>query len=199
MNRRTRAGLLRGRHTSGSGLAAFLVALALVISGCGDGPPAPSPTVTHRGTFNALADPQQVPVLTRQHLGTEEVTVRRVSLTETGFQMEVRDPAKPDNLDRYAFYSGDWTSGPVSVSSSDIEALNRTTFGIGTVNWAAIPRLQQRALDGLDLEEEKISNVSVDKVADDRLPRIYIAVNGVRGTGSLWADARGDNVRIRRN
>lgn len=179
---------------------ATLALAALLISSCGGGDsPTPSGTVTHRGTFNALADPQQVPVLARQHLGTEEVTVRRVSLTETGFQMEVRDPAKPENLDRYAFHSGDWTSGPVSVSMSDIEALNRTTFGIGTVDWSVIPQLQQRALDGLDLEDEEISNVSVDRLADDRLPRIYVAVTGARGSGSLLADGRGRNVVIRRN
>lgn len=181
--------------------AALVVALVmLVVARCGGSDsPVPQGTTTHRGTFNALADPEQVPVLARQHLGTEEVTVRRVSLTETGFQLEVRDPAKPANLDRYAFYSGDWTTGPISVSMSDIEELDRTTFGIGSINWAVIPELQQRALAGLDLEYEKITNVSIDKLKDDPLPRIYIAVTGTRGTGSLWADAKGRHVQIRRN
>lgn len=177
-------------------VAALLLPLLVVaVSACGSpgsGPaddPAPTPV------FDALADPGAIPGLAREHLG-EQVTVRRVSLNENGFSMEVRDPAKPANIDRYRSYRGTWDSDPVSVS--DIESFDETTFGIGAVNWKAIPGLQEQALAGLDLEDETSTSVSVDRIAGDP-PRIYINVSGSRGSGSLIADGQGRNVQIRRH
>jgi hypothetical protein len=56
----------------------------------------------------------------------------------------------------------------------------------------------QQALDGLDLEDEEITSVGYDKLAGDP-PRVYIGVQGLRGSGSLFANADGTNVVVRRN
>lgn len=147
--------------------------------------------------FDALSDPQQVPVLLRRELG-ESVTVRRVSLLENGFMAEVRDPQKKQNLDRYTYFYGKWDVEPVMVSQSDIDELDDTTFGLGSVDWSVVPRLQRRALDSLDLEQEEVTVVSVDRIAGQS-PRIYINVNGSRGNGMLIANGRGGDVQVRRN
>ena len=55
--------------------------------------------------FNALADPEKVPILIREHLG-ESPEIRRLSLNSNGFSVQVRDPAKRDNMDDYDFYNG---------------------------------------------------------------------------------------------
>ncbi len=146
--------------------------------------------------FNALAAPQEVPALLRDELG-ESVTVRRVTLSENGFSAEVRDSEKPQNLDRFSYYSGQWDTDPISVNMSDIENLDKTTFGLGAVDWRVITELQQKALDGLDLEDEEVTSVSVDRIAGQP-PRIYVNVNGSRGSGGLTANARGGDVEIRR-
>lgn len=146
--------------------------------------------------FNALAAPQEVPALLRDELG-ESVTVRRVTLSENGFSAEVRDSAKPQNLDRFSYYNGQWDTDPISVNMSDIENLDRTTFGLGAVDWRMITGLQQKALDGLDLEDETVTSVSVDRIAGQS-PRIYVNVTGSRGSGGLTANARGGDVEVRR-
>lgn len=179
------------------GVAALFLVLLMAVTACSSGTGSGSDLPSPRPTFNPLADPTQVPVLLRRELG-EDVTVRRVSLTDNGFSAEVRDPNKPENLDTYRYYGNTWDTDPISMSVSDIEALDRTTFGLGAVDWGVIPGLQRRALADLDLEEEEISVVSIDRIAGEP-PRIYIGISGARGNGSLISDARGRDVEVRRN
>ena len=105
---------------------------------------------------------------------------------------------KPENLDDWTYRDGEWSSRPVSVSLSEIEALDDTTFQPSQVAWAAIPGLVQQALDGLDLEDEHIDAVSFDRIAGEP-PRVYIGVTGLRGNGRLMANADGTEVEIARN
>lgn len=173
-----------------------IVLLAAVLSACSADvislPEQPTPTPT----LDALADPQAVPVMLRKELG-EAVTVRNVVLSGSGFSAEVRDPQTPDNVDRYNYYGGRWDSDPVSMNMSDIEDLDKETFGLGAVDWSVIPELERKALAGLDLEDEEITAVSIDRVSGDPV-RIYIGVNGSRGSGALIANGRGGNVEVRR-
>ncbi len=171
------------------------LSLALV-AGCSGGATSPNPTATP--VFDGLADPVAVPVLLRRELG-EDIVVRRVTLYDYGFRAEVRDPQHPQNLDEYSYAYGRWDTEPVSVSQYDIDRLDRTTFRLGAVDWSVIPGLQERALADLDLEDETISIVSVDRIEGQPQPRIYIAVSGARGYGSLLADARGGHVTVTRN
>ncbi|MFN8126952.1 MAG: hypothetical protein U0R64_10650 [Candidatus Nanopelagicales bacterium] len=175
--------------------AMTVVALA---AGCSQTPDVPGSSGDQTPeTFNAVANPAQVPVLLRKELG-ENVTVRRVSLLEHGFTAEVRDPQRKQNLDTYSYFYNRWDVEPVSVSQYDIDEMDKTTFGLGSVDWSVIPRLERRALDELDLEDEEVSVVSVDRIAGDP-PRIFIAVNGSRGNGMLIANGRGGDVVVRRN
>jgi hypothetical protein len=147
--------------------------------------------------LDPMSNPQQVPVLARAHLG-EVVSVRRVTLYDSGFSLEVRDPDKPENLDTYRYDGERWASQPVSVSMREIEELPKTTFALGAVKWSALPGLADRALNGLDLEGENVTAISIDRIPGAK-PRVYIGVNGLRGSGRLIADADGTNVEITRN
>lgn len=172
--------------------AAVLTALVVgACSGTGMTPSTPTPA------FDPLQDPERIPVLLRKEIG-EDVTVRRISMTEYGFSAEVRDPKRPQNLDDYRFYNGQWDTEPVSVSQYEIDRLDRTTFRLGAVDWSVIPELQRKALAGLDFEQEQVSVVSIDRLEGEG-PRIFLAVQGDRGTGTLIADARGRDVEVRRN
>lgn len=179
--------------------AAIVLASGLLTVGCGDEPGASDPTTTTvaDGGINALADPERVPTLIREHLG-ENPEIRRLSLNGNGFSVEVRDPAKPENMDDYAFYNGEWTTRPVSVTLSEIETFESVTFYLGDIRWAAVPGLIEQALDGLDLEGEEVGGVSFDRLAGER-PRVYISVNGLRGSGRLLGNADGTGVDIKRN
>jgi hypothetical protein len=148
--------------------------------------------------LDALSEPQKVPAVAREHLG-ENPVVRDVILNGSGFTMVVRDPKKPENLDTYTYRAGKWDSRPVQVSLSDINRLDDDTFTLGKVNWSVIPNLMQQAYDGLDLENEEISSVSIDRLSGQNKVRIYISVNGDRGSGRLIAEGDGTNVDIARN
>lgn len=175
------------------GLAASVVTLA----GCSSSTAGPFPDIpTETPVFDALATPEQVPVKMREELG-EDVTVRRITLTNSGFLAEVRDPAKPDNMDRYTYFNNTWDTDPISVSVSDIADLDKTTFGLGAIDWKVIPELERKALAGLDLEDEEVTSVSTDRITGNP-PRIYVSVNGARGSGGLTANARGGDVEVRR-
>lgn len=197
------------RRAAGAAVAAGALVLALAACGGGDSvdprEPAqildPSVIATMQGdtigTLDALANPELVPVLAEKHLG-HSPTVRRVSLYDTGFSMEVRDPVKRDNLDDYDYRYGEWSTDPVSVSVRDIEEYEKVTFTLDQVSWDVIPDLMQQAYDGLELEGEKITSVGIDKL-EGQPPRIYMSVQGLRGSGSLFANADGTDVEIRRN
>ncbi len=192
---------VQGRRWAAAAAAAG--AAVALLAACGTGPDVGGGTgrggdgTTSTSGFDALAAPERVPRLAYEKFG-EVLRVRRITLTRDGFTLEVRDPAKPDNLDTWRYDDGVWTSRPVSVTVREIEALGATTFGLGAVNWKAVPGLMQRALDGLDLEEEEISAVSYDRL-EGRPPRVYIGVSGLRGSGSLIADADGTDVEVRRS
>lgn len=191
---------LRRRRLSGAAALAVLGLLAGATACGGDdassGPDATTTTVADGG-INALTDPEEVPRLIREHLG-ESPEIRRLSLNGNGFSVEVRDRTKRDNMDDYDFYNGKWSARPVSVSMSEIEAYESVTFSLGDIDWEAVPGLIRQALDGLDLEGEEVGGVSFDRLEGER-PRVYINVNGLRGSGRLIAGADGSNVDVRRN
>ena len=149
------------------------------------------------GSIDSVSSPTDVPGLIRSKFG-ESPSMRRVSLSRTGFSLELRDPAKPENLDTWSYSTGTWTSRPVSVSQSDIDELDAVTFSLGSISWEKIPGLVQQALDGLDLEGEAVENVGIDRLSGDP-PRIYIGVTGLRGSGRLIARGDGTGVEVKRN
>ncbi|MFN8051753.1 MAG: hypothetical protein U0Q22_09970 [Acidimicrobiales bacterium] len=154
-------------------------------------------TTVAPGGVNALDHPERVPDLVRAHLG-ENPDLRRITLDDSGFTVQVRDAVKRDNMDDYDFHRGVWTSRPVSVSLSEIADYEKVTFHLSDVNWEAVPGLIRQALDGLDLEGESVGAVGFDKLAGDP-PRVYIGVNGLRGSGRLIANADGTNVDVQRS
>ena len=175
---------------------AMLLVAALVA--CGSGTSEPDRVQQTVASFNPLSDPTEVPVLIREHLGGESPTIKRISLSEGSLYVTVRDPNKPENLDDYRFDGGTWNTSPVSVSQRDIDELDQTTFRLNQIAWDKIPHLQEQALAGLDLEGEEVTSVSIDRLLDQQ-PRIYVSVQGLRGSGYLLATGDGGEVRIQRS
>jgi hypothetical protein len=147
--------------------------------------------------FNALTHPDQVPALIRSKLG-DNPTLRRLSLSDNGFSMEVRDPKKPENLDTYSYHGGRWTSTPVFMSVRDIEELDKDTFRLSKVDFDLVPQLLGMAAEGLDLEGEQVTGISYDRIPGDPV-RVYVSVRGLRGAGHLLANADGTNAKVTRD
>lgn len=171
------------------------LAAALLLAGCGStsGTSDASPT----RSFDPLANPTAMPAVIAAKFPATPM-VRHVYLSDSVLSLEVRDPKKPENLDTYRYNGEEWTSTPVSVSMSEIRELEQRTFPVTAIAWDRIPALMQQAMDGLDLEGETISGVSYDKLVGDP-PRVYIGVQGLRGTGRLLGNADGTNIEVARN
>jgi hypothetical protein len=167
-------------------------------TGCSGSPPSPaSPTAGIPSSGSFLADPDAVETLLTARFGGSP-TMRRLIVWSDAVSAEVRDPAKPENLDTHSFRGGQWSTAPVRVSMSEIEELDARVFTLADLDLTKVPGLIAMALEGLDLEGEAVSAVSFDRLAGEPA-RVYIGVDGLRGSGSLIADADGSDPHIRRN
>ncbi len=144
-----------------------------------------------------LRDATAVPKLLRDQFG-EVPQMRRLTLTEDTIRAQIRDPQVPENMDDWVYRDGEWTSTPVSVSVREIEQFDEVTFVPGTIAWDRVPELIEATYDGVDLEEEKITAVSYDRIAGEA-PRVYIGVTGLRGSGRLLGLADGTEYDVERS
>jgi hypothetical protein len=187
----------------GRGAVALAGLMLLVPAGCGTDHAGSGQGDSGQGgtgqqaDFNALAHPEQVPGLIRAKVG-DNPTLRRLSLSDNGFSMEVRDPGKPENLDTYSYFSGRWTNSPVFMSVRDIEELDKDTFKLSKIDFDLVPQLLGMAAEGLDLEGEQVTGISFDRIPGDPV-RVYVSVRGLRGAGHLLANADGTNARVTRD
>ncbi len=172
--------------------AALLAGALLALPGCGDDSGA---RVDQERSW--LADPVSVTTLIDEHFA-QPPTLRRLTILEGSVAMEVRDPGKPENVDKHAYYAGSWHVTPVRLMMSDIEELDETTFTPDEIDLAVVPGLVAMALEALDLEGEEVQSISFDRLAGDP-PRVYIGVDGLRGSGRLIANADGSDPTVRRN
>ena len=138
--------------------AALLAGALLTLSGCGDDAGA---RVDQERSW--LADPVSVTTLIDEHFA-QPPTLRRLTILEGSVAMEVRDPAKPQNVDKHAYYAGSWHMTPVRLMMSDIEELDETTFTPDEIDLGVVPGLMAMALEALDLEGEEVQSISFDRL-----------------------------------
>ncbi|MBC2641961.1 MULTISPECIES: hypothetical protein [unclassified Rhodococcus (in: high G+C Gram-positive bacteria)] len=96
--------------------------------------------------------------------GVDEVQVTSVNVApvET-LDVTVRNPAKPDQLDRFTF-DGEWLSDPSPVMVSALEDLDARAFGIGDV--PALGRVEALVDDALahtGFEEGHVTGIAVNR------------------------------------
>ncbi|MCC6225315.1 MAG: hypothetical protein IT195_02765 [Microthrixaceae bacterium] len=181
-------------------VAVLLAAVAVAASGCPWDDTASSDdttTTANANGINPMEEPERVRELIVEHLGRSP-EIRRLSIDDNGFTVQVRDAAKPENLDDYQYHDGEWSTRPVSVSMSEIQQYESVTFYLSDISWDVIPGLVDQALDGLDLEGQEANGVSFDRLPGER-PRVFIGVTGLRGSGRLIANADGTDVDIQRS
>ena len=182
---------------AGAALGVLLVLPVPVLAGCSgtSGSPDAASAIPTSGSY--LADPSAVETLLADRFAGSP-TMRRLTIWADAVAVEVRDPAKPENLDTYSYRDGEWTTSPVRVTLSDIEELDARVFTLADLDLSKVPGLIAMALEGLALEGETVTAVSYDRIAGER-PRVYFGIDGLRGSGSLMANADGSDPRIRRN
>jgi hypothetical protein len=125
-----------------------------------------------------------------EKVGTDDLRVFDVTITEATFTASVQDPAKPENVDAYSLDGdGSWGApAPVElIGSGDLEA---NLFSVADVAWDEVDALADQALVDLALEGAEISTILV-KMALSGEVEISVHVDGTRVDGQLRARADG--------
>ena len=110
-------------------------------------------------------------------------------------QMQVQDPAKPENVDQYD-YSGK-ISAPIPVRLHGSGNLEDNLFGLDEVAFDRIPALVAEAMEKMPLEGSQVTHVIVKRgLPFSQDMRIFVYVNGTRKSGMLRADGKGHVLEV---
>jgi len=120
-------------------------------------------------------------------------------------QLQVQDPAKPENVDAYQCHDGQ-LQGPIPVRLYGGGKLEDNLFDWDQVAVDRIPALVKTAKEKVPLEGGKVIEVKVrqdEEVHIDlqhggppmiQVLRIHVALEGTRRIGALVADAKGNVI-----
>ncbi|MGW6374600.1 hypothetical protein ACWFRB_00870 [Rhodococcus sp. NPDC055112] len=96
--------------------------------------------------------------------GTTELQVTSVDIGPVeALDVTVRNPARPDQLDRYTF-DGRWLSEPTPVLVSALDDLDAQSFGVGEVPaLGRVESLVDDALANTAFDDGQVTGISVNK------------------------------------
>jgi hypothetical protein len=110
-------------------------------------------------------------------------------------QMQVQDPAKPENVDQYD-YRGE-ISAPIPVRLHGSKNLEDSLFGLDEVAFDRIPALVAEAMEKMPIEGGQVTHVIVKRgLPFSKDMRICVYVNGTRKDGMLEADGKGHLLKV---
>ena len=130
--------------------------------------------------------------------------IKALSLTIKTDEMtlEAQDPKNPQHVDAYRYASG-LVSGPTPVNLSKLinNDLDQNLFSLDEVDIAAVPGLIKASIQRTELEGGKVSEMYLSRGL--MLPQMTmgppqwnIHVGGPRGDATIYADSKGEIVKI---
>jgi hypothetical protein len=155
---------------------------------------------------NALADepanakslleaPEPIAAALRSRFG-KNVLIRSLSVRAESADVEVQDPAVPENVDSYPFEDGALgTPEPVQAGRNQ-RKLKASLFAFAEVDLSILPRLVADALRRAETTEARVAQVRIERSTGYEYsdtfgwPRIYVMVDGPRGGAVVEYDRR---------
>jgi hypothetical protein len=111
-------------------------------------------------------------------------------------QMQVQDPAKPENVDQYD-YSGK-ISAPIPVRLHGSGRLEDNLFDLDEVAFDRIPALVAEAMEKMPIEGGHVTHIWVKRdLPFSKDVRIIVYLDGTRKGGRLKADGKGRVLEVR--
>jgi hypothetical protein len=128
--------------------------------------------------------------------------VLSLDIKEDEMTLEAQDPKNPQHVDAYRYSMG-LVSGPTPVNLSKLinNDLNQNVFSLDEVDISAIPGLIKASIQRTDLEGGKVSSMRLSRglmLPELTLgpPQWSIHVGGPRGDATLYANSKGEILKI---
>ncbi len=129
----------------------------------------------------------------RLEIRTEEIT------------LEAQDPNNPEHVDAYK-YDGRSVAGPTPVNLARLidKKLENNLFKLDDVNLDAIPGLIKGAVERAGVEDGKVTQMGLNRglILSPPLsmgpPQWDILVEGPRGNATVYANAKGEIVKVQK-
>ena len=129
------------------------------------------------------------------HIAGEPTMFQQVLLYPDYAFATAQDSTQPDHFDEYIWRTAN--IGSPSPQQNDAEAAN-FVFSIDQVNWAGLSALASNAVTLTEVEEGKVTHVSIDRntFGTNTGITIRIYVSGPRSSAFIEADANGTVTNI---
>lgn len=154
-------------------------------------------------TGSLLEAPEPFAAALRSRFGTD-LRIRSLSVRAESADVEVQDPAVPENLDLYPFEDGALgTPEPVQAGRNQRQ-LKASLFPLAEVDLSVLPRLVPDALRRAETTEARVAQVRIERSTSYEYteswgwPRIYVIVDGPRGGAVVEYDLRGKHKGTKR-
>jgi hypothetical protein len=133
------------------------------------------------------------------------IKVLRLEIRQEEMTLEAQDPKNAENIDAYKYSKGS-VSGPVPVNLARliVKPLEDNLFKLDDVNLDAIPALMKASAERAGVEEGKVTQMELSRglILNPPLsmgaPQWNILVEGPRGNASVYANAKGEIVKVQK-
>lgn len=111
--------------------------------------------------------------------------------------LEAQNPKNPEHVDSYKLWASKVERPEPVRLGSDKKALSQVLFSLDDVDFGMLPKLTQRALAELKIEEGKVTHVFLERDSSDakRDPIWRVYVNGSRDGGFVEFSVSGEKRR----
>lgn len=134
----------------------------------------------------------------------KDLRIRSLSIRAESADVEVQDPAVPENLDSYPFEDG--TLGPPEPvqAGRNFRHLKASLFPLAEVDLSILPRLVTDARPRAETPDARVIEVRIERATSYEYteswgwPRVYVTVHGPRGGAVVEYDLEGKHKKTRR-
>ena len=154
-------------------------------------------------TESLLEAPEPFAAALRSRFG-QALRIRSLSVRAENADVEVQDPAVPENLDLYPFEDGTLgTPEPVQAGRNQRQ-LKASLFPLAEVDLSVLPRLVPDALRRAETTGARVVQVRIERSTSYEYteswgwPRIHVTVDGPRGGAVVEYDLKGKHKSTKR-
>jgi SpoVK/Ycf46/Vps4 family AAA+-type ATPase len=133
------------------------------------------------------------------------IKVLRLEIRTEEMTLEAQDPKNAEHIDAYKYSKGS-VSGPTPVNLTRliVKPLEDNLFKLDDVNLDAIPGLMKASVEQASVEEGKVTQMELSRglILSPPIsmgpPQWNILVEGPRGNATVYANAKGEIVKVQK-
>ena len=150
-----------------------------------------------------LEAPEPFAAALRSRFG-KDLLIRSLSIAAESADIEVQDPAVPENLDLYPFEDGALGPPEPVQAGRNRRHLKASLFRLADVDLSMLPRLVPDARRRAETTDARVAQVRIERSTSYEYteswgwPRIYVTVHGPRGGAVVEYDLAGKHKKTRR-